>query len=66
VMVAALLSRRILYRELAGLVAAVLDRLPVQRVDDLDAALAADREARRVAAELLAGRDGSPTLRGIS
>jgi 1-deoxy-D-xylulose-5-phosphate reductoisomerase len=66
VMVAALLSRRILYRELAGLVAAVLDRLPVQRVDDLDAALAADREARRVAAELLAGRDGSPTLRGTS
>jgi 1-deoxy-D-xylulose-5-phosphate reductoisomerase len=66
VMVAALLARKILYGELAGYVAAALDRLPVEPVPDLDTALAADAAARRLAAELLEGRDGSPTMRGSS
>jgi 1-deoxy-D-xylulose 5-phosphate reductoisomerase len=66
VLVAALLARRILYGDLAGLVAAVLERRPVEPVPDLESALAADAAARRTAGELLAGRDGSSEQRGHS
>ncbi len=64
VAVAALLDRRILYADLPGLVSSALDRLPAAPVADLQAALAADGEARRVTLELLTDHDGTPTLRG--
>jgi 1-deoxy-D-xylulose-5-phosphate reductoisomerase len=64
VAVAALLADDLAYHEVSGLIAAALDRLPVQPVATLDDALAADHEARRVAAELLARRGRSSTLRG--
>jgi len=53
VAVAALLADEIRYIDVAGLVAAVLERAPVQPLTDLGVALAADREARRLAKELL-------------
>jgi 1-deoxy-D-xylulose-5-phosphate reductoisomerase len=59
VAVAALLAGDLPYIGIAALIAATLERLPAAPVGDLDAALAADREARRVATALLAN-----TLRG--
>ena len=64
VAVAALLADDLAYHEVSGLIATTLDRLPVQPVATLDDALAADHEARRVAADLLARRGRSSTLRG--
>ena len=65
VTVAALLQRKIAYIEVAGYISAALDRLAAGPVPDLAAALAADREARRITAELLAREGGSTILRGM-
>ena len=64
VAVAALLRGELPYIELAGLIAAVLDRLPHGPVSDLEAALDADAEARRVATRLLGERGRNPMARG--
>ncbi|HOX25096.1 MAG TPA: 1-deoxy-D-xylulose-5-phosphate reductoisomerase [Candidatus Krumholzibacteria bacterium] len=64
VAVSALLGGTLRYVDLPGVIAATLARLPAAPIADLAAALAADREARRVAGELLDRRGGSTTLRG--
>lgn len=61
VAVAALLAGELPYIEVAGLIAATLDRLPAEPIADLEAALAADARARRIATELLARRARSDT-----
>ena len=63
---AALLAERILYADLPGLVAATLERLPAGPVTDLEAAFAADHEARRVATELLPANGSTHESRGHS
>lgn len=54
VAVASLLAGQLRFVDLPGVVARALDRLPAVPVSDLDQALAADAEARRVARELVA------------
>ena len=62
VAVAAFLAGRIGFLDIARTVGAVLERLPARPCDDLDAVLAYDAEARRLAAELAAAsRAGVPT-----
>ena len=53
VAVAAFLDRRVGFLDIAGVCAETLSRLPSRRVDSLDDALAADREARALAGQLL-------------
>jgi 1-deoxy-D-xylulose 5-phosphate reductoisomerase len=64
--VAALLAGRIRYVDIAGLIGAVLERRPAAPLPDLPAALDADAEARRLAAELLDRPGGFPSPRGTS
>ena len=64
VAVAALLADRIRYVEIADLIAAVLARRPAAPLSDLEAALLADREARRLATELLDRPGGITRTRG--
>lgn len=54
VAVGSLLAGQLRFVDLPGVVARALDRLPAVPVNDLDQALAADAEARRVATELVA------------
>lgn len=54
--VAALLAGQLAFGDLPGVVERTLEMLPTRPVADLGAALDADREARRVAAELLFSR----------
>jgi 1-deoxy-D-xylulose-5-phosphate reductoisomerase len=56
VAVAALLAGRIHFVDLPGVVAATLERLPARPVFSLDAALAADGEARRAAEAVMSQR----------
>jgi 1-deoxy-D-xylulose-5-phosphate reductoisomerase len=51
--VAAFLDGRAGFLDIAGVCAETLSRLPARRVDSLDDALAADREARTLAAQVL-------------
>jgi 1-deoxy-D-xylulose-5-phosphate reductoisomerase len=53
VAVAAFLAGRARYTEIAATCAAVLARLPVREIDSIEAALAVDAEARRVARSML-------------
>ncbi|MEZ4387518.1 MAG: 1-deoxy-D-xylulose-5-phosphate reductoisomerase [Candidatus Krumholzibacteriia bacterium] len=53
VAVAALLAGRLRFVDLPGVVAGALERLPAVAVTDLEQVLAVDRQARRLAAELL-------------
>ena len=62
--VGALLRRQLSYIEVSRLIAATLDRLPAGPVGDLETALAADEEARRMATELLIERCSADNLRG--
>lgn len=52
--VSAFLERRIRFTEIASMIGYVLDRVPVESVDTLDAVLAADARARRMAQSWLA------------
>lgn len=52
--VSAFLERRIRFTEIASMIGYVLDRVPVESVDTLDAVLAADAHARRMALSWLA------------
>jgi 1-deoxy-D-xylulose-5-phosphate reductoisomerase len=64
VAVAGVLARALDYIDIPTVVSAALDRLPARPVPDLDTALDADREARRVAAELMTRGGGHSPLRG--
>jgi 1-deoxy-D-xylulose-5-phosphate reductoisomerase len=55
VAVDAFLSRRIGFLDIAGTVERTCERLPATSCDSLDAVLAADGAARRVAGDLIAG-----------
>jgi 1-deoxy-D-xylulose-5-phosphate reductoisomerase len=66
VAVAALLAGEIRYIEIPELIGAVLDRLPPQPLTDLQTALDADAQARRLAAELRDRPGGFPAKRGAN
>ena len=66
VAVAGVLARSLDYIDIPAVVSAALERLPARPVPDLDTALDADREARRVATELMTRGGGTSPLRGGS
>jgi 1-deoxy-D-xylulose-5-phosphate reductoisomerase len=64
VAVAALLRGDLRYIDVAAIIAGTLERLPAGPVADLSAAMAADAEARRTAAELVKRRSRDSARRG--
>jgi 1-deoxy-D-xylulose-5-phosphate reductoisomerase len=58
VAVAAFLERRVRFTEIAAVIEKVLEKMPRVKASKMEEVLAADREARRLAAEVIAKRKG--------